>query len=74
MCVPVCETEYGAFYGFETFTYCPIGTRPLKLEMLTQEEVDWLNGYHKMVCRELRGHLNDAEYAWLEQACAPIAK
>ena len=74
VCVPVCETEYGAFYGFETFTYCPIDTRPLRLEMLTQEEVDWLNGYHKMVCRELRGHLNDAEYAWLEQACAPIAK
>ena len=20
LCVPVCETEYGAFYGFEPFT------------------------------------------------------
>ena len=42
LCVPVCETEYGAFYGFEPFTYCPIDTRPLKLELMTREELEWL--------------------------------
>ena len=74
LCVPVCETEYGAFYGFETFTYCPIDTRPLRMELLTDEELDWLNGYHTTVCRELAPLLSDAENAWLKEACAPVAR
>lgn len=73
LCVPVCETEYGAFYGFEPFTYCPIDTRPLKRELMTQEELEWLNRYHETVRRELNAYLNDAEKAWLETACAPVA-
>ena len=36
LCVPVCETEYGKFYGFEPFTYCPIDTRPLVLSLMEE--------------------------------------
>lgn len=71
LCVPVCETEYGAFYGFEPFTYCPIDTRPLKLELMTREELEWLDRYHAAVLRELGAYLNKEEGAWLEKACAP---
>ena len=58
LCVPICETEYGAFYGFEPFTYCPIDTRPLKLELMTREELEWLDRYHAAVLRELGAYLN----------------
>ena len=74
LCVPVCETEYGAFYGFEPFTYCPIDTRPLKLELMTREELEWLDRYHAAVLRELGAYLNKEEGAWLEKACAPVAR
>ena len=74
LCVPVCETEYGKFYGFETFTYCPIDTRPLKLDLLSDEELAWLNRYHEMVLRELGGCLNAEEAAWLKAACAPVTR
>ena len=74
LCVPVSETEYGASYGCELFTYCPIDTRPLKLELMTREELEWLDRYHAAVLRELGAYLNKEEGAWLEKACAPVAR
>lgn len=74
VCVPVCETEYGKFYGFEVFTYCPIDTRPLMTALLSDEEIEWLNSYHEMVYRELEQLLTDEERAWLKQACAPLTR
>lgn len=74
LCVPVCQTEYGDFYGFEAFTYCPIDTRPLIVEDMTDEELAWLNGYHEMVYRELSGRLSLEEAQWLKEACAPVVR
>lgn len=47
------ETEFGAFYDFETISYCPIDTRPLILTMMSSEEITWLNNYHKGVFEAL---------------------
>jgi len=44
-----CETEFGTFYQFETISYCPIDKAPLVMELLTQEEIEWLNNYHSIV-------------------------
>ena len=74
LCVPVCETEYGKFYGFEPFTYCPIDTRPLMLSLMEEEELRWLNDYHAMVRAELEAFLTPEENAWLAEACAPVKK
>lgn len=74
VCVPVTKTEYGDFYGFEVFTYCPIDTRPLIVESLTDEELEWLNEYHALVYRELKGALTEEEAAWLKEACAPVTR
>ena len=46
---PFVENEHGIFYQFETITICPIDTRPIIKDMLLQEEIDWLNAYHKKV-------------------------
>lgn len=43
------DTEFGTFYQFETISYCPIDTTPLIVELLNQEELDWLNSYHLKV-------------------------
>ena len=74
VCVPVCETEYGKFYGFEPITYCPIDTRPVDTGLLTDEELCWLNDYHALVQRELAPYLDEAENAWLAEACRPLER
>lgn len=60
-------TEFGDFYAFETLTLCAFDTRPIVKEMFTQKEIDWLNGYHKMVFSKLSPLLNDAETKWLKE-------
>jgi len=60
------ETESGVFYKFRTQTLFPIDTKPLKAEMLTEAELEWLNDYHQMVQERLAPHLSDDERAWLE--------
>ena len=70
--VPYKETEFGQFLQFEPLTLCPIDKRPVIRERLTQEEIDWLNGYHQTVFDRLSPHLDADEVEWLRQACAPL--
>ncbi len=58
--------------GFETLTFCPIYHRLIDKSLLTQEEIDWLNDYHKEVRAKLSEHLNGQELQWLEAATASI--
>ncbi|WP_160676184.1 aminopeptidase P family protein [Clostridium sp. C8-1-8] len=59
------ETEYGKFMKFEPITYCPIDLEGLKTELLTSEEKQWLNIYHKDVYNKLSPYLNEDEKVWL---------
>ena len=70
--VPYKETEFGRFLGFEPLTLCPIDKRPIVREMMTQEEIDWLNQYHQTVYDRLSPHLDVDEQAWLREACSPF--
>ena len=72
LCKEYKETEYGKFYCFEPITYCPIDTKPVLAEMLTQDEKNWLNAYHTMVLKTLSPYLNEQEKAWLEKACQAV--
>ena len=68
--VPAEETECGRFLGFETLTLCPIETSPIIKELLTPEEIQWLNDYHTTVYERLSPYLNEDEKAWLRKATA----
>ncbi len=61
-----------AMHGFETLTLCPIDRRLIQAELLTKEELDWLNTYHARVLMEVGPSLSGDQRAWLEQATAPI--
>ena len=69
---PYKETEFGKFLQFESLTLCPIDKSPIISEMMTVEEVTWLNDYHQMVFDRLSPYLSDDETNWLREACAPI--
>ena len=70
--VPYKETEFGKFLQFESLTLCPIDKSPIIKEMLLQEEVDWLNDYHRHVAETLSPYLSEDEAEWLREACAAI--
>lgn len=66
------ETEFGEFYKFETVTLCPIDKTGIIKNMLTQEEIDWLNEYHQTVYQKLSPYLTAEEQAWLKEKTAAI--
>ncbi len=47
--VPKMESEYGPFYGFETLTLFPYDRSLIAVELLSDEELDWVNAYHARV-------------------------
>ncbi len=69
---PYKETEFGQFLQFEPLTLCPIDKTPILVNLLTAEELDWLNQYHQHVFDVLSPHLNEKESSWLREACSPI--
>ncbi|MBX6693107.1 aminopeptidase P family protein [Pseudomonas sp. USTB-Z] len=66
------RSAFGDFLQFETLTLCPIDTRCLLRELLTKEEVEWLNGYHARVRERLAPLLQGDALAWLEVRTAPL--
>ena len=70
--VPYMETEFGKFLQFESLTLCPIDKTPIIIEMLTPEERQWLDDYHRMVYNRLSPYLETEEKEWLREATAPL--
>ncbi|MBO1362536.1 aminopeptidase P family protein [Prevotella sp. A2931] len=70
---PYLETEFGRFLQMESLTLCPIDTVPIARELLTDEEIAWLNDYHQLVYDRLSPLLNADEQAWLREATQPLA-
>jgi Xaa-Pro aminopeptidase len=66
------ETEFGTFYAFEPITVCPVDTRAVIKDMLNEEELNWLNEYHSMVYKKLKGYLNEGEQKWLKERTKPL--
>lgn len=66
------EGMFGEFFKFETITLCPICKKGIIKKMLTTEETDWLNNYHRTVYEKLSPDLNKEEREWLQKATTPI--
>ena len=69
---PYMTTPFGEFLQMEPLTLCPIDTAPIVREMLLDEEVEWLNGYHQYVFDKLSPHLQGADLDWLRAATQNI--
>ncbi len=66
------EGMFGDYLKFETITLCPICKKGIVKEMLTNEEIEWLNNYHQIVYEKLSPNLNEEEKVWLQEATASI--
>jgi Xaa-Pro aminopeptidase len=58
--------------GFETLTLAPFDRRLIDADLLTREELAWLDDYHAEVRRQLEPLLTGADRVWLQQATAPL--
>lgn len=64
---PYKTTDFGYFLQFESLTLCPIDTTPILTDMLLEEEIEWLNAYHRHVYDILAPHLDEEEKNWLKE-------
>ena len=72
MCVHKADNQYGTFLGFAPIMFVPIATSPVVPGVLTRDELDWLNAYHREVFTKLAPRLTEEERDWLAKKCAAI--
>lgn len=65
-------TKNPKFLNFEVLTLAPLDKKLINKYMLTTDEINWLNGYHKKVLLSLKKYLTKQELEWFKDACAPI--
>lgn len=70
--IPAGEGMFGNYLKFETVTLCPIDKRPIIKEMLSSDEIEWLNLYHQRVYDLLAPQLDYDERYWLANATAAL--
>ena len=62
-----------AMMGFETLTLCPIDQALILPELMTDEQINWLNKYHANVRDVLTPYIDDeAALSWLNAQTEPI--
>ena len=71
---PYMKTGFGEFLQLQPLTLCPIDKAPIDVQLLTDEELQWLNDYHARVYEELSPLLDEAHRLWLQEATAPLAR
>ena len=55
-------------YGFETLTFAPLDRNAIEVSLLTSEERDWLNTYHRAVLAKIGPLVDHDTKLWLESA------
>ncbi len=64
--------DFGTWYAFETLTLCHYDTSVLVRELMTPDEIAWLNAYNEHVYRVLSPRLPSEIAAWLRQKTLPM--
>jgi len=60
------------FLKFKNLTFVPIDKRLINAYLLSSEERDWLNNYHKEVIDCLAPYLDKTLKEWLKNICSPL--
>lgn len=71
-CYHKASNQYGEFLAFRPIMFVPIATSPIVPGVLSRDELDWLNAYHREVFEKLAPRLTEDERDWLAKKCAAI--
>ena len=66
------SNDFGAWYSFEVLTLCHIDTSCLMRDLMTPEEIAWLNAYNERVYRTLSPRLPAEVAEWLREKTRAI--
>lgn len=74
LCTDAGTNEFGSWRCFENLTLCHIDTAPVITDLLTDEEMAWLNAYNAEVYATLAPHLPEDVAEWLKTKTLPISE
>ncbi len=68
----LCEKGEDGLLQFRTITFCPWEREAIVTELLSTDELKWVDDYHNHVYTTLKPYLNVECAQWLQNACAPL--
>ena len=72
LCREDSANEFGRWLSFEPITLCHFDTEAIIPDLLTRDEIEWLNAYNASVAETLSPLLPQEVAQWLELKCAPL--
>ncbi|MDE6528949.1 MAG: M24 family metallopeptidase C-terminal domain-containing protein, partial [Muribaculaceae bacterium] len=60
------------FYRFETMTLFPFDRTLFDTRIMTEEEINWVDGYHEEVYNRLQPLLSEEQRLWLREKTLPL--
>lgn len=76
MCVwQRCRFGGQAYFGFERLTLVPISTKMMDVELMTPQDVAWVDAYHAEVWEKVSPRLEGQKdvLAWLQTHTQPMS-
>ena len=61
------NSSFDGFLSFETLTLIPYAKDLILIEMLTQEEINFIKNYYSKIQKKLKPLLSDKANKWLEE-------
>ena len=74
LCKDAMTTEFGHFLEFEPLTLFPFDLKLMDTSIMTDQEIKWINDYHKKVRDILTPYLSPEEATWMAEKTIPLAK
>ena len=72
LCREAGKNDFGDWLEFETLTCCHIDTSAVLKDLLTPDELAWLNAYNESVYRRISPSLPSSEAMWLREKTQAI--
>jgi Xaa-Pro aminopeptidase len=72
LCREAGKNDFGDWLEFETLTCCHIDTSAVLKDLLTPDELSWLNAYNESVYRRISPSLPSSEAMWLREKTQAI--
>ncbi|MBT5421036.1 MAG: aminopeptidase P family protein, partial [Candidatus Cloacimonetes bacterium] len=67
-------TNHGKWLKFETISFCPIDREAIVVDMLSDEQLKWINNYHQQVYAKISQRLNAEENKVLKIMTAELVR
>jgi Xaa-Pro aminopeptidase len=64
--------QEGRYLGFETLTFAPLDRKLIERNLLTADEIAWVDAYHARVREVVGPRLTSEDLAWLERQTQPL--